>query len=105
MSSIKSTLGALLGTVSSTATVATSTLNAASSGAEMLNKYVEKHAKQQRKDYAVEELTMDAVAEEKASIHAVERARTIRAMNLTAEELVLFNDTQLRVRAALANTK
>lgn len=105
MSSIKSTFGSLLGTVSSTATVVTSTLNAASTGAAMLNQYAEFHAQQQRKDYAVLSLSSDDVAAEKAAIATVERNRTVKAMNLSAEELALFADTQARVKQALANTK
>ncbi len=102
MSSVKSTFGALLGTVSSTATVITSTLNAASTGAEMLNAYADHHSKQQRKDYARLELSSDKIAAEKASRAAVERAREIRAMNMNAEELALFEQTMKEVTAAIA---
>lgn len=105
MSSIKSTFGSLLSTVSSTATVVTSTLNAASTGAAMLNQYAEFHAQQQRKDYAVLSLSSDDVAAEKAAIATIERNRTVKAMNLSAEELALFADTQARVKQALANAK
>lgn len=97
MSSIKSTLGALLGTVSSTATVVTSTLNAASGGAGMLNAYVDYHAKQQAKDYAELAKSSDAIASEKAATAAVERARAIKAMNMNAEELALFASVQAAI--------
>ena len=102
MSSIKSTLGALLGTVSSTATVVTSTLNAASTGAGMLNAYADHHAKQQAKDYAVLSLSSDAIAAEKAATAAVERARAVKAMNLSAEELALFASVQASTAQALS---
>ena len=101
MSSIKATFGSLLSTVSSTATVVTSTLNAASTGAAMLNQYAEYHAQQQRKDYAVLSLSSDDVAAEKAATNQIERLRAVKSMNLSAEELVLFQTTQERVKAAL----
>lgn len=105
MSSIKATFGSLLSTVSSTATVVTSTLNAASTGASMLNSYAEHHATQQRKDYAVLALTQDDVAVEKAAKHQIERLRELKALNMNAEEQAMFLATQDRVRAALANVK
>ena len=105
MSSLKATFGSLLSTVSSTATVVTSTLNAASTGASMLNQYAEFHASQQRKDYAVLSLSSDDVAAEKAAISQIERLRTVKSMNLSAEELTLFATTQERVKQALANAK
>lgn len=101
MSSLKATFGSLLSTVSSTATVVTSTLNAASTGAAMLNQYAEYHASQQRKDYAVLSLSSDDVAAEKAATSQIERLRAVKAMNLSAEELTLFAATQERVKAAL----
>lgn len=105
MSSLKATFGSLLSTVSSTATVVTSTLNAASTGAAMLNSYAEHHAQQQRKDYAVLALTQDDVAVEKAAKHQIERLRELKALNMNDEERALFVATQERVRAALANVK
>lgn len=105
MSSIKSTVGSLLGTVQSTATTFTGALNAASTGVSMLNRYAEYHSQQQAKDYAVLSLTQDDVAAEKAAIHAIERVRAVKAMNLSQEELALFAATQERVKQALANAK
>ena len=105
MSSLKATFGSLLSTVSSTATVVTSTLNAAATGAAMLNQYAEYHATQQRKDYAVLSLSSDDVAAEKAATSQIERLRAVKAMNLSAEELTLFASTQERVKQALANAK
>ena len=105
MSSIKTTLGSLLGTVTSTATTVTGALNAASTGVGMLNRYAEYHSQQQAKDYAVLSLTQDDVAAEKASIAQIERLRSVKAMNLSPEEMVLFQTTQERVKLALANAK
>ena len=105
MSSLKATFGSLLSTVSSTATVVTSTLNAASTGAAMLNNYAEHHAQQQRKDYAVLALTQDDVAVEKAAKHQIERLRELKALNMNDEERALFVATQDRVRAALTAVK
>lgn len=102
MSTVKSTFGALLGTVASTATVVTSTLNAASTGADMLNKYAEHHALQQRKDYAVLALASDDIAAEKAAKAKIERVREIRTMNMNAEELALFQQTMQEVKTAIA---
>lgn len=105
MSSLKATFGSLLSTMSSTATVVTSTLNAASTGAAMLNQYAEFHSQQQRKDYAVLSLSSDDVASEKAAISQIERLRSVKSMNLSPEELVLFAATQERVKLALVNAK
>ena len=102
MSTVKSTFGALLGTVASTATTVTSTLNAAAVGAEMLNQYAEHHAKQQRKDYAALAADSDHIAAEKVATARVERARNIRMMNMTAEEKALFEATLTEVKAAIA---
>lgn len=67
----------------------------------MLNQYAEFHASQQRKDYAVLSLSSDDVAAEKAATNQIERLRAVKSMNLSAEELVLFQTTQERVKAAL----
>ena len=101
MSTIKSTFGSLLSTVNSTATVVTSTLNAASTGADMLNQYANYHAAQQRKDYAQLALSGDATASRRAAIAQVEAAREIKAMNLTAEEQEIFTATYEKVLAAI----
>lgn len=105
MASIKATFGALLGTVTSSATVITSTLNAASTGAEMLNQYAEMQSKQQRKDYAAMEILCDEMAEDRVAKAQAERLREIKALNLSAEEQVLFLATKERVRVALASVK
>lgn len=101
MSSIKSTFGSLLSTVTSTATVVTSTLNAASTGASMLNTYAEFHAQQQRKDYTVLALSGDATASRRAAIAQVEAMREVKAMNLNQEESALFTSTYDQVLLAL----
>lgn len=105
MSSIKTTFGALLGTVTSTAATVTSILDAAAEGAAMGKRYAEHHSSQQRKDYAVLSLTQDDVAVERAAKHQIERLRELKALNMNAEEQAMFIATQDRVRAALANVK
>ena len=101
MASIKSTFGSVLATVQSTATVVTSTLNAASTGASMLNAYADHHSQQQRKDYAVLSLSSDKIAAEKAATQQIERLRAIKAMSLTDEEKVLFASTMEETLAAI----
>lgn len=105
MASIKSTSSSILGTIQSAATVLTSTINAGITSTQMLNRFVEYHSDQQRKDYAVLALSADRISEEKAAKSAIERARDIQAMNLTSEELALFQRTVDEVRQAIANSK
>lgn len=100
--SIKGTFGSILGTVSTTATTITSTIEAAGEGSAMLLAYARHHRSQQAKDYALLALNGDYIASTRASNDMVMRMRETAALNLTAEEQAVWQATFAEAKAVLA---
>lgn len=101
-SSIKGTFGAVLGSVSTTATTITTAIDAAGEGSAMLLAYARHHRVQQAKDYAMLSMNGDYLAQKKASDQMISIMRETQALNLTPAEQEVWNATFEKAGAALA---
>ena len=101
MATFQSTFSSLLGTVGSTATAITSTVDALNTGATMLNRYAAHHAEQQAKDYKVLSLSGDKVAARRAAQAEVTALKEVAVLNMSPTEQALYDTTYAEVLAAL----
>lgn len=93
MASIGQATGSLFQAISSTTDLLTMTLNTANTSVGMASAFVERHATQQRKDYALLAKQGDRIAAERAAHAAAERAMSLKAMNLTPEVQAIWQAT------------
>lgn len=102
----RSTIGTVLGTVETTALTFTRALDAANTSVGMLNTYVERAADTQRKRYALESEALDQKLMDDAALLEMNRRTEIdRQIGSDPRKLELYNNALKRYRKVLGVTE
>lgn len=103
MSNIRTTFGSVLGTVTAAANVVGNTMNTASGGVDMLNRFVESASVDQRERQVAHRATFRSTLVREASIEIAKGNAEALAFAAESEtNAKLFNDAQSDLLAAFA---
>lgn len=98
---LKSTWGAALGSVATSATTITTTIEAAGEGSAMLLAYAREQREQQAKDIKLRALNGDYLAQQRSANQLLTVMRETASLNLTDDEQLVWNAAFARAGEAI----